>query len=281
MKLNAKKHGKKNRNKKGNKARSKQRGPRYWVAMGTMSALLAYAPVSSKAESASSSALSSYSAWEVIYQQDPDKAKPVSRFDIPPGSLETVLAAFQNLTGLQVIVPSGNIKSISSQGVSGALTADKALQQLLAGTGITYRFTGPMIVTLELKGVEGSVEILGRISPSSPKYTEPLRDTPQTINVIPKAVIEEQGATTLRDVLRNVPGLTIVAGEGGAPAGDNLSLRGFSARNDIYVDGVRDLSPQSRDPFNLEQVEVVKGPSSAFNGRGSAGGTINLVTKIA
>jgi catecholate siderophore receptor len=278
MKINAKKHGKKNRNKKGNKVRSKQRGPRYWVAMGTMSALLAYTPISTKA-AAPNSGLSSYSAWEIIYQQDPGKAGEVSRFDIPPGSLDAVLAAFQNLTGLQVIVPSGDMKSISSPGVSGALTAEKALQQLLMGTGITYRFTGPTIVTLELKGVEGSVEILGRISPSSPKYTEPIRDTPQTINIIPKAVIEEQGATTLRDVLRNVPGLTIVAGEGGAPAGDNLTLRGFSARNDIYVDGVRDLSPQSRDPFNLEQVEVVKGPNSAFNGRGSAGGTINLVTK--
>jgi catecholate siderophore receptor len=278
MKVNAKKHGKKNRNKKGNRARSKQRGPRYWVAMGTMSALLAYAPVSSKA-AAPSSGLSSYSAWEVIYLQDPDKAKTVSRFDIPPGTLDTVLTAFQNLTGLQVIVPSGEIKSISSPGVSGALTPERALQQLLAGTGITYRFTGPTIVTLELKGVEASVEILGRISPSSPKYTEPLRDTPQTINIIPKAVIEEQGATTLRDVLRNVPGLTMVAGEGGAPAGDNLTLRGFSARNDIFIDGVRDISAQSRDPFSLEQVEVIKGPNSSFNGRGSTGGTINLVTK--
>jgi len=278
MKVNAKKHGKKNRNKKGNKVKSKQRGPRYWVAMGTMSALLAYTPISSKA-AVPNSGVSSYSAWEIIYQQDPDKARPVSRFDIPPGPLETVLTAFQNLTGLQVIFPSTEIRAISSPGVSGALTAEKALQQLLVGTGITYRFTGPAIVTLELKGVEGSVEILGRISPSSPKYTEPLRDTPQTINIIPKAVIEEQGATTLRDVLRNVPGLTIVAGEGGAPAGDNLTLRGFSARNDIFIDGVRDLSPQSRDPFNLEQVEVVKGPNSAFNGRGSTGGTINLITK--
>jgi catecholate siderophore receptor len=120
---------------------------------------------------------------------------------------------------------------------------------------------------------------LGRISPSSPKYTEPLRDTPQTITVIPKTVIEEQGATTLRDLLRNVPGLTMTAGEGGTPAGDNLTLRGFSARNDIFVDGARDLGPQSRDPFNLEQVEVVKGPGSAFTGRGSAGGSINLVSK--
>jgi catecholate siderophore receptor len=101
---------------------------------------------------------------------------------------------------------------------------------------------------------------------------------PQTITVIPQTVIEEQGATTLRDVLRNVPGLTMTAGEGGTPAGDNLTLRGFSARNDLFVDGVRDMGPTSRDPFNIEQVEVVKGPGSAFSGRGSTGGTINLVS---
>ncbi|MEZ5366630.1 MAG: TonB-dependent siderophore receptor [Bryobacterales bacterium] len=76
-------------------------------------------------------------------------------------------------------------------------------------------------------------------------------------------------------------GLTVMAGEGGTPAGDNLTLRGFSARNDVFVDGVRDLGPQSRDPFNMEQVEVVKGPQSAFTGRGSAGGSINLVSKSA
>jgi catecholate siderophore receptor len=95
-----------------------------------------------------------------------------------------------------------------------------------------------------------------------------------------KETIEQQNATTLRDVLNNVPGITIAAGEGGAPAGDNLTIRGFSARNDIYVDGARDLGAQSRDSFNLEQVEVVKGPSSAFTGRGSTGGTINLVNKL-
>ena len=133
---------------------------------------------------------------------------------------------------------------------------------------------------LEIQGPDTTVEVTTPIAPlSSPKYTQPLRDTPQTITVIPKAVIEQQGATTLSDVLRNVPGLTITAGEGGAPAGDNLTLRGFSARNDIFVDGVRDLGPQSRDPFNLEQVEVTKGPTSAFTGRGSTGGAINLVSK--
>jgi len=117
----------------------------------------------------------------------------------------------------------------------------------------------------------------------SPRYTEPLRDIPQTITVIPKEVIEERGATSLRDVLRNVPGISMQAGEGGGgPAGDNLSIRGFAARSDIFVDGFRDSSSggYSRDPFNIEQLEVVKGPASTSSGRGSTGGSINLFSKV-
>lgn len=115
---------------------------------------------------------------------------------------------------------------------------------------------------------------------SSPRYTEPLRDIPQTIAVVPRAVLEAQGATSLRDVLRNVPGISLQAGEGGGGLpGDNLSIRGFNARSDVFIDGIRDFGAYSRDPFNLEQVEVSKGPTSATAGRGATGGSINLVTK--
>jgi catecholate siderophore receptor len=270
MKVKSKKNRKKKRN------RSGQCGPKYWMAMGTMGALLTYAPVPALAQS-SGAPMIAPRVLEAIYGTV--QTQQTQRFDIPPGSLETVLATFQKLTELKAMVPNEKLGNIPSPGVFGVHTVEKALAQILAGTGVTYRFSGPKIVTLELEGVAASVDILGRISPSAPKYTEPLRDTPQTITVIPKAVIEEQGATTLRDVLRNVPGLTMTAGEGGVPAGDNLTLRGFSARNDIFIDGARDLGPQSRDPFNLEQVEVVKGPGSAFTGRGSAGGSVNLVSK--
>src|SRR6185436_6615492 len=74
-----------------------------------------------------------------------------------------------------------------------------------------------------------------------PNYTEPLLNVPQTVTVVPQTVIKEQGATTLRDVLRNVPGISIQAGEGGVPAGDNLTIRGFNARTDLFIDGVRDI----------------------------------------
>ncbi|PYJ08109.1 MAG: hypothetical protein DMF06_13645 [Verrucomicrobia bacterium] len=114
----------------------------------------------------------------------------------------------------------------------------------------------------------------------SRQYTEPLRDIPQSVTVVPRALIEEQNAVSLRDVLRNVPGISMQAGEGGSgPNGDFLSVRGFNARNDIYVDNIRDFGGYSRDPFNVDQVEVVKGPASSYNGRGSTGGSVNLVSK--
>lgn len=132
------------------------------------------------------------------------------------------------------------------------------------------------VVELETLEVQGQREN----SPlSSPKYTQPLVDVPQTITVIPRSVMDQQGATTLRDVLRNTPGITFQAGEGGTASGDQMTIRGFDARNDIAVDGIRDAGTFTRDAFNLEQVEVAKGPSSTQSGRGSTGANVNLVSK--
>jgi len=117
---------------------------------------------------------------------------------------------------------------------------------------------------------------------SSPKFTESLVDTPQTITVIPPEVYEAQGATSLSDVLRNTPGITFFAGEGGSAnrtGGDSFYLRGFDTSNSIFVDGVRDEGAAVHDVFDIEQVEVFKGPS-AENGRGGTAGYINLETKL-
>ena len=116
---------------------------------------------------------------------------------------------------------------------------------------------------------------------SSPKYTQPLLDTAKTISVISKSVMKDRNVDSLRDALRNVPGITLEAGEGGTPTGDSMSIRGFNARSNIMIDSVRDVAGYSRDTFNIESVEVAKGPGSAVYGRGSAGGTINMVTKTA
>ncbi|WP_449068652.1 TonB-dependent receptor [Prosthecobacter sp.] len=131
--------------------------------------------------------------------------------------------------------------------------------------------------------VEADAEIYKVDKLQSPKFTEPLRDIPQTITVIPKALIQDRGAFSLRDVLRNTPGISMQAGEGatGGAAGDLLTIRGSAAGTDWFLDGVRDYGFYNRDPYNIEAVEVTKGPYSANNGRGISGGAINLVSKMA
>ncbi|UZK68727.1 TonB-dependent receptor [Sphingomonas sp. S1-29] len=115
----------------------------------------------------------------------------------------------------------------------------------------------------------------------SPKATAPLLDTPQTITVISDQTLRKQNLLTLRDALQTVPGITFGAGEGGGGYGDSINLRGYSANNDITQDGVRDTAQYSRtDPFNLQQIEVYNGANTVFNGSGSVGGTINLVSKV-
>ena len=115
----------------------------------------------------------------------------------------------------------------------------------------------------------------------SPKQIAPLLDTPQTVTVISDQVIRKQNLLTLRDALATIPGITFGAGEGGGGYGDSINLRGYSANNDLTQDGVRDSAQYSRtDPFNLQQIEVFNGANSVFNGSGSVGGTINLVSKL-
>lgn len=114
------------------------------------------------------------------------------------------------------------------------------------------------------------------------KLTAPLVDTPKTIQIIKKEVLEEQGAVTLMEALRNTPGITMQMGENGnTSAGDTFQLRGFSLQNNTFVDGIRDLGAVTRDTFNLEQVEIVKGAAGAETGRGAASGFINLISKQA
>ncbi|MBH1802279.1 TonB-dependent receptor [Stenotrophomonas maltophilia] len=116
-------------------------------------------------------------------------------------------------------------------------------------------------------------------NPSSPKFTAELLDTPKSVSIVSEKLIAETGATNLQDALRMVPGITFGAGEGGNPTGDRPFIRGFDSQSNVFVDGLRDVGSQTREIFDLEQVEVVKGPSSAYGGRDSGGGSLNLVSK--
>lgn len=154
----------------------------------------------------------------------------------------------------------------------------------LAGVGIasTTAFSGAQAQTLATdaaaanSGIE-TVNVTGRRS-SLDLVTDKIQNTPQSINVVPLQVMQQQGVATLADALKNVPGITLNAGEGGTH-GDLVNLRGFSAGDDYFMDGLRDTGLYDRDSFDYESVEVYKGPASTLFGRGSTGGVINQVLK--
>ncbi len=130
--------------------------------------------------------------------------------------------------------------------------------------------------------VHGSAGVDYRVDElSSHKFTQPLLDTTQTISVISRDLIQQQGATTLSEALRNSSGVgTFYAGENGATStGDTMYMRGFDSSGSIFVDGVRDLGSISRDVFNIEQIEVTKGPDGTEYGRTAPTGAINMVSK--
>jgi catecholate siderophore receptor len=205
-------------------------------------------------------------------------------FAIPAGPLDTVMKSFETLTGVTVRLAEEGLGSLPSPGVSGVKTPQQALDALLVGTGVAYRFTAPAAITLDIHVNSDAVQVSGALPRvESSKYVQPLSETPQTIQVIPRTLLDEQGATTLTDALRNVPGITMQAGEGGGASntsGDMFNMRGFSANNSLFVDGVRDDGLIARDVYNLEQIEVFSGPTGSDVGRMNAAGYINLSTKL-
>jgi catecholate siderophore receptor len=116
---------------------------------------------------------------------------------------------------------------------------------------------------------------------ASGKFPEPLLNTPKTVTVLSKDVLADKNATTLKQAILSTAGVTLGTGEGGNAFGDRFFIRGFDARNDVFIDGVRDAGVSVRENFFTEQVEILRGPASSFAGRGTAGGAINIVTKQA
>jgi catecholate siderophore receptor len=151
--------------------------------------------------------------------------------------------------------------SLTGLGVGSLAAASGALGQ-------AANDDGGAIETVLVTGQRSSLDTL----------TEKILDEPQSINVVPAEVIRQQGVASLQDALKNVPGITLNAGEGGSH-GDAVNLRGFSAGDDFFLDGERDTGLYTRDSFDDDAVEVYKGPASTLFGRGSTGGVVNQVTK--
>ena len=129
-----------------------------------------------------------------------------------------------------------------------------------------------------------AVQVLGARQPLEaetglPTMPATIQDTPQSISVIDSAQLKAQGINTLEQALRNVPGITVAIGEGGTLNGDQFKIRGFDSKDDVYIDGLRDFGAYTRDSFNYEEVQVLKGPSGAMFGRGTTGGAINTISK--
>lgn len=160
------------------------------------------------------------------------------------------------------------------------LFASSAAGMLMAGPAFAEE--GPDAADPQDATNLGTVTVTGepaRREPRSPEFVAPLVDTPRSVTIIPQQIIDQTAATSLQDILRTSPGITFGAGEGGQPLADRPFIRGQSSGNSIFVDGIRDSGGQQREVFNLEQVEVVKGPDAIYSGRGSGGGSINLASK--
>jgi catecholate siderophore receptor len=229
--------------------------------------------------------------------QNAGQSSQVQRYDIAPGPLSEVLPRFARAAGLTFTLSTDSIGTITSPGVSGTFTIQDAVRQALKGTGVTVRFTSPTVMTFELRAVTESVEVRGRVpggdpyaDPKAPykanrlsstKFTEPVLNTARTETILTREVLEDKNATTLRETLRSTAGVTLGSGEGGNAFGDRFFIRGFDARNDVFVDGVRDPGVSIRENFDAEQVEILRGPASSFAGRGTTGGALNIVTKEA
>jgi catecholate siderophore receptor len=171
----------------------------------------------------------------------------------------------------------------------------------LARTGLAIGLSTAMLVPVAaaaaeevemaaVKVVERAIDPNPHAEPGAPykaktsgdeRHTRPLAETPQTITVLTQEQIQDSGRSDLRDILRAQPGITLGTGENGNAFGDRYIIRGQEARSDTFVDGLRDPGMSVRESFAVDHVEITKGPSSTFAGRGATGGAINAVTKQA
>lgn len=199
----------------------------------------------------------------------------MSRRHIPP-SLRPILA------GAGAAATAGLAITISS------LPATAQAQSAASGNGQTPSASANDPIVLDPVSVSAGrteAQDSGNVNAARTgmsRLPETVKETPRVINVVPEEIIQQQRATSLEQVLKNVPGITISTGEGqGGQNGDQFRIRGLSARGDIYTDGLKDFGVYTHDVFNTESVQVLKGPSGDGFGVGNSGGLINQSTKQA
>jgi catecholate siderophore receptor len=247
---------------------------RGWIAAGT---LAAYAVMGG-----TKPALATKGKSDPAGSGPSEATLPLKKFDIVAGPLDGAVKEYEKATGLtvKIVLPAATLAGFNSPGVSGLYREDEALRLLLEGTGLNYRVENATTMVVGVQSKD-TVSVTSSVTDEVAlmKFTEPLLTTAQSVTVVPQFVVRDEGVTTLRDTLRNVPGISLAAGEAGAQ-GDNLTIRGFTARNDIFLDGIRDFGSYFRDAFNYEQVDALEGPAGVQFGRGSTGGVVNQESKV-
>ncbi len=228
-------------------------------------------------------------------------------FTIPAGPLDEALAAFASASGVQLIYDAQTSGRLNSTGLSGRYSRDEGLRRLLTGTGLVPHFTSARsatlirvvaeavlpeqdgtAVTLDMLEVMGESAVgpvngyVARRSATATKTGTPILDTPQAINVIGRKEIEDRQAQTLTQALQYTPGVIGQYGNTDLRV-DWLTVRGFVPGR--YLDGLRlpfgarGYSQPRIEPYGLERIELLKGPSSGLYGQNSPGGLLNLVSK--
>lgn len=209
-------------------------------------------------------------------------------FNIPAQPVGQVINALAKQTGLQPFYTEDSVKGIQSAGVKGRYSLREAVSKALTDTGLTFQFTAEKAVAIKAASAEKiselpAVEVRGAVldyrvkkASTATKTNIPIMDTPFSIQIIPREVMDDQKSVDLRDALRNVSGIVTT----GEPSYDGVAVRGFNIDGvtTVYRNGLRIRRAQN-NLANIEDVEVLKGPAGALYGRIEPGGLINLVTK--
>lgn len=247
-----------------------------------------------------------YAVPAIIWPVHAQQVASIS-YSIPAGPLGSAISRFGDKSNLQVLYPADLVRGKRSPGVSGSLTREQALGRLLAGTGLSYRFTNSNTVTIVSAGAAGggtvaadgslvldTINIEGDAasffggdgyvatrSAAGTKTDTDLIKTPQTINVVKREQIEAQGAQSINAALRFTPGVRGELYGSETTPNSALYLRGFLAEsNAFYFNGLKQAYSTTFDPYLLEGIEVIKGPASVLYGQASPGGLVNIVSKL-
>lgn len=227
-------------------------------------------------------------AAETVSQQ-----RNAQAYALSAGPLSQVLYSFAAQAGITLSFDPALTEGLNSSGLNGNYSPQAALERILGGSGLdaVRGSNGDYRLRRQTPPPRGentlqAVTVTGIADPRSYRNALPvsaatrtpiaLQDLPQTVDVVPQASLRDRGAASLKEALIYTPGVTTSTGEG---IREQFVIRGFSAISDTYIDGMRDGGNLFRDTYNLEQIEVVKGPAGVLLGRGSAGGLINMVTK--